>query len=582
MEQKKGLKKLIDNFYQLQTWYMKDEDNKELQHQIVKAGQQILDNIIKTCTNKEIKNFGEFDKNYHIKDFYSEDFVYTFLDIIDDFSFKNNSFEHDKISIYSAILNTFELDIKTRQDFELSMINSKYYYVNKKEAKSDIDNFIKTYPQSPDGYDTLCEWEYSKKNPNMKKIAQIIKKAHSNNSYVCDDEYYIDVIDYYYSTHEDSEANFYSNLHHDMQMKLEKDFNEFIDDEDFSFFDDFPTGNSDLKNIADDNIENGKKIEQYILEKHEEELTFFLGPQMAFTTFDQMTEISNKGIKNYVLNNYMDLVKSDLKYLPSEQIQILKNFPDDGILKLSEDTLLPYGEVHNYLFLKQYGIAFIGTKNNIISIAIPAIKQIKKYLQNNKIIATNKDINEKMNVIVGMTELFGALDNYYSYNIFKTIYPSTPEETFMRLICLCNLFAKIQMDVDFETSDITMIYNYFLNKDEALSILKKSSKVIPLYSKDTFLQYSSFDKIIENNENFKKLVEIFNPTIKLSAQFYDILIDILMQNSIDARLGKNMTNPILKNIKNELKELNIDVKNIDFKDIKQLIENLFNEIPKWK
>ena len=584
MKQKKDLEKEIAHLTYLQSQYIKEYDannkNKisKLKNEIISTHQNVFNDILEICHKKNIKTFLKFDEQYPIQEFYLESFIYDYLDILSDYVSSDSSLVDLENQTISTILNDFLLDDKIKQDFEIMLIKNKYSFEDKKQANLELVNFMKKYPQNSDSYETLCEWEYNKKNHNFKKIGQFLEDAYTNSCYVYNEKYYIKVIEYYYDLQDEINANKFVNMLHNMQIQLEDDFND-LNNEDYEPFDDDINSSSNFKNIANDYIEKGKRIEQYILEKNEDELTFFLGPQFAFAGVEKFSELGDKGIKKYVLNNYLSLIKSDLYYLPRNQIDILQNFPDDGILEINIYSPIQYNQVYDYLLLKQYGFVFMGIKDDIVSIAIPAIKQIKHYLKNETLLNFNKNINEKIDVLIGITEIFGALEIEHFYSIIKSFYPTSTRDDFLKIICLCNLFGKIQMDVDLETSEVTMIYNYFIDKKEANSIIKKASKITPLYSKDVFIRYSSFDNIIESSKHFKQIEKslCYN-----SEDFHNTLIDILMQNSIDVRLGKNMTHSILKIIKSEFKKFAKNAKTVDFDMLKQHIDNLCNEFPKWK
>ena len=340
-----------------------------------------------------------------------------------------------------------------------------------------------------------------------------------------------------------------------------------------------------IKQIANDKVEKDKKFEKYALEKSDDVIIAFLGPQISYVSQEELLTIQ-KDIRKYILENSSKILKENMIYLSQDQIQYIKSFPSNGMIEicLEESTIEEIWHIMKYTLLKQIGITFWGYKKDKLVIHIPQIKEIKQYLADIEIMRKNKEFNEKAGVITGICELHGAMQAKQVFHIMEEIYGMKDKVEFSRfLITACGILDKAQIKVDLKNGDIKYIYYSFINEKTAKELIKVT-KEIPHYSKEEYIKYADAD-FIKNTKGYQTLKKQFSSELFEDENIMDMIENIIILYTIKKRLGEDDIDEMIKIMIAELEQLNdveFPIFEINAKKIEKAFQEIANEFPNWK
>lgn len=272
-------------------------------------------------------------------------------------------------------------------------------------------------------------------------------------------------------------------------------------------------------------------------------------------------------------------------YLSKDVIEVIKEMPEDGYLKINmEKDINTDMKLSKYMWLKNFGMAFMKIIKDDAIIHIPEIKQMKKLLNDKEIMKFNKEFNEQMDIIVGMSEIHGAV-KYSDIAIFlQKQYTHLTKEEFEKNIILTGVVhSKVNIKIDFNAQKIKYIAHSLVEENEAKAILK-ANETIEFKTKEEYLKYSS-DNFMSELKGYKTIVKAFGIEDILNEDVIRILNDMLFPFVMEVRLEsekaekieKEMIDEIVININELFEETEIDIKKL-----KQGFKQIREELPKWK
>ena len=397
-----------------------------------------------------------------------------------------------------------------------------------------------------------------------------------------------------------------SNKDENLDYNFEEDFNDydFEDDEDYSDydyedFDDFEdyenfeeyelqqreTIIEEIKEIANDKVEQNKTYEQYVQEKrNEDELLPFLGPQIITKTSEEINQIK-KDLKKYIIENQEEILRENMIYMQDSVIQEIKNAPKNGIIEIDfEEDISEVLKIIKYELLKNFGMAFIGMQENRVVIHIPLIKEMKQILQDKEIMDKQKILNEKTHIILGICELHGAIKTKQVYNLMEEFYGKTDKEQFAKfLIMVCEVFGVGGIKIDKKTGSMQFIYENWLDEEMAKKIIN-SNKEVKTHTKEEYLKYGTEDYLV-NTKGYKKLKEEFDSDIFGEDDLAELLHNLIIPYTIEARMGNKNMEEIMKAMERQLVDVlgeeGLIELGLDTKEIEKSLKEIVDELPKW-
>ena len=406
-----------------------------------------------------------------------------------------------------------------------------------------------------------------------------------------------------------SKKNQKSNKDEDLDYDFNEDFNdhdfeddEYYNDYDYEDFDDYEDFNEyedfeeyelqqkeaiieEIKEIANDKVEENKTYEQYVQEKkNENELLTFLGPQIITKTPSEINQIK-KDLKKYIIENKEEILRKNMIYMPEDVIKEIKNTPQNGIIEIDfEEDISEILKIIKYELLKNFGMAFIGMQENKVIIHIPLIKKMKQALQEKEIMDKQKIINEETHIILGICELHGAIKTKQVYNLMEEFYGKTDNEQFEKfLIMVCELFGVGRIKIDKKTGSLQFIYENCLDEEMAKEIIK-ANKEIKTYTKEEYLKYGTED-YLTNTKGYKKLKEEFDSDIFDEDDLAELLHNLVIPYTIEARMGNKNTDEIIKEMERQLVDIlgeeGLIELGLDTKEIAKSLQDIAEELPKW-
>lgn len=558
---------------------IEEEPPTTLDKEIVNNYEDIWKEVLKISQENKIKDMDKFDEEYQIFQFGLEYFIDSYSDFIDYCTQMDKIFLEPEIKMLKEVIKQFNLEEDKKQEYELLIIRDIYLTGKKEEAEKQIEKWIKKNPTIGEGYEVKCDWELEKEKPNMEKIAEVLNEAEENNTFVPNEEIYEQVIKYYEKIGNDEMAQYYDSL---LEFYDEKNY-DFEGDEEDIFLQEQEELISEIKKKANDKVKKGKKFEEYLFDKSEEELMLFLGPQVIMNSQEEL-QIIKKDIKQYVLKNYKEIIKENMKYMPKYIIEIIKHTPSNGILekKLEPSSMEELFEITKYFLLQQYGMAFIGHENEKITIIVPCIKEMKENLRDSNFVKENNEFNEKKDVIIGICEVHGAIKIKKVYNIMEKFYGECNKERFAKfLIIVCKIFENTGIKIDKKTGFLQYIYHNLIDEKIAKEIINEN-KDICTYTKEEYIKYSSYD-FIYNTKGYKKLEKELESAIFYGEDLIKMLENILIPYSIETRLKEENANKIVELLVEELKEMEqIGLGVVNIKKVKEGFKELAEELPRWR
>ena len=583
---KEELKEKVKELNKMQEQSFEDIEQEpitELDKKIVKKYQEIWKEVLKICKEEKIKETEIFDEKYDIFQWGLEDFIDSYTDFVDYCAQMDEIYLEPEVKILKEAIEQFDLNTERKQEYELLIIRDTYIMGNKKEAQKQIDEWIKKNPTQGEGYEVKCDWELEKAKPNMEKIAKILDEAEENGTYVPNEEIYEEVIEYFEEVGNDEMADYYSSLL------------DFIEEDNYYYEDDFEDEYEKVLNdereevieiineMANDKVKKNKTFEQYLDEKNDMECNAFLVPQIFMKTAEEM-EKTQENTKKYILENYDTILKENIKYLPENIIKLIKDMLETGWKEIDLEEFKTANELlkmQEYFMLKQFGMAFIESKNEKLIIAVPKIKKMKEYLKDKELMKENQKINEMMNIIKGMCEVYGAIKTRKIHHILEEFYGKIDKNELAKyLLMFCTGFGIAGLKMDKSTGSLQYIYNNMIEEKIAEKIIKEN-KELKIYTKEEYINYSSPD-FLRNTRGYKLLEKEFYSGTELENQIVEMLQEILIPYTIQRRLGTSIADEMLKMMTEQVEEINMIMDTgINVKNIKKAFKQLDEELPRW-
>lgn len=392
-----------------------------------------------------------------------------------------------------------------------------------------------------------------------------------------------------------SQKNQKLNEDEDLDYDFEEDYEEF-DIEDYEDFDNYVDLEEyelqqrqaiieEIKKIANDKVVKNKAYEQYVEEKrNEEELFPLLGPQIITKTQEEINKIKND-LKKYIIENKEEILKENITYMSDSIIQEIKNAPENGIIEIDfEEDISEIVKIVKYELLKSFGMAFISIQGNKVIVHIPLIKEMKKLTEDKTIMNKQKVINEKIHLILGICEVHGAIKTKKVYDLMEEFYGKIDKEQFAKfLIMVCRVFGVGEIKIEKKTGSLQFIYENLLDEEMAKEIIK-ANKEVKIYKKEEYLKYGSEDYII-NTKGYKKLKDQFDSDIFDEDDLFELLNNIVIPYTIEARMNKKNIDEIMKAIKRQLVDIigeeGLIELGLDTKELENSLKEIANELPKW-
>ena len=557
-----------------------------LDREIIEKSQEIWQEVLEICKKEKIKDTKIFDKKYNIFQYGLENFIEEYSAFIDYCGQMDEIYLKPEIKMLKEALEHFNINKQTRQEFELLIIRDTYIIGEKEEAKKQVEEWIKRNPNVGEGYEIKCDWELEKSKPDMEKIARILDDAVENGTFVPNEEIYEEVIKYYKKLGDKKLAEHYKLLLNLEQVNFEQEnyYEEDMDEYEEVLDEEMEKIIEDIKYIATDKVEKNKTFEEYFGARSNEEQIKFLFPQLImYTKKEAEVVIKQKDIKKYILENYDTILKEKLKYFPKDLIKFIKKLPIDGFVEMELDikSIQVMAAVHKYFMLGAIGIVFMEYKNDKLLISIPNIKKIKEYLKDKNLIKENNHINEKMAIISGMCEVYGAFELDKIYPILEKFYKGiTKEKLANYLLIFCEFFQIANIKTEKTSGKVQFIYNNLIDEKIAKKILSKK-KGIKNYSKEEYIKYSNL-KYIKNTKGYKKIEKVLDSDILLDEDLLKMLDEILIAYVMGKHLDDKKVDNLLKVLILQLEEIDkLGFQTLNIEAIKEGLKELAYEIPKW-
>lgn len=387
-----------------------------------------------------------------------------------------------------------------------------------------------------------------------------------------------------------SQENKDKNINEELNYDFDDEYNDFEYYDEYEDFEDYEAQQrqaliEEIKEIANDKVEKNKTYEEYVQEKRkEEELLTFLGPQIITKTQEEMETIK-KDLKKYLIENQKEILKENMIYIPDSVIQEIPNVPQDGLIEINiEEDISEIVKIVKYELLKNFGMAFMNIQKNKVMIHIPLIKEMKKAIEDKKIMEKQKNINEKIHILFGICELHGAIKTKKVYHLMEDFYGEIDKEKFAKfLIMACEIFGIGQIKIEPKTGSLQFMYHNLLDEEIAKKIIK-ANKEVKTYTKEEYLKYGTKDYIV-NTKGYKRLKEQFDSDIFDEDDLFELLNNIIIPYTIEARTGSKNTEEIMKKLTRDiidmLGEEGLIELGIDLKEIEKALQEITEEIPKW-
>lgn len=329
-------------------------------------------------------------------------------------------------------------------------------------------------------------------------------------------------------------------------------------------------------------MRKNKTFEEYIMDTKGEERMKFLFPQLIMDT-EKETKIKQEDVKKYILENYDTILKENIKYMPKYVIECIRKAPVNGFIEINLDdsNIQDLMEIHRYFIFRISGMAFFEYQNGKLLISIPNIKKMKEYIKDKNVMEKNKDINEKMNIISGMCEMYGAIKTRKIYHILEKFYEGiTKEELAKYLLMFCGFFGIAKIKIEKTTGSLQFIYNNLIDEKSAKKIVKEN-KDIKEYSKEEYIKYSTLE-YLKSTKGYKKLEKEFNSNMFFGENLFGIIGDMLIPYILERRLDEEKADEILNMIIQQIEQMNKNgLSNINIGIIKKGFKELDSELPKW-
>lgn len=371
----------------------------------------------------------------------------------------------------------------------------------------------------------------------------------------------------------------------DDDFDLEEDYDDF----DFEDLEEYEQQErqaiiEEVKEIANDKVEKNKVFEQYVEEKDEERLLPFLGPHVVTKKPEEIEKIS-ENLKKYIIENQKEILRENIKYMPDSIIEEIQNVSENGIVEIDfEEDISQIVKIAKYELLKRFGMAFMSVEDNKVIIHIPLVKEMKQLIKDPKIMEKQKISNEKLHVILGICEVHGAIKTNKVYQLMKEFYNETEKEQFARfLLMACGVLGIGRVKLEENTGKLLYIYTNWIDEEMANEILK-SNKQVKTYTKEEYLKYGK-ENYIMNTKGYKDLKEQFDSDIFDEDDLFELLNNLVIPYTIEARMGNKNLKEIMQSMERQLVDIigeeGLIELGLNTKEIENDLQEIVNELPKW-
>ena len=565
--------------------YEETEDKKldELNKEILEIYEEIFEKILDISKQNQAKKLEKFDKEFPAFKFGLEHFIDSYLSVTN-WSNDKKAIEKET-KILKELIDLFDFEEESNKEYELIIIRDLYVVGKKEKAEEILEKWIKEHPEEGDGYQIKCEWELDKNEPDMEKIAKILEEADNNGTFIFDEYIYDNVIEYYEDLGNDKKAEYFESLLEKMEDE-EDDFYDEIDknlDLEDIFEDEKKELIEEFEKSGNDKISKSKKFKDYVEEKEGIELIAFLGIQSVTKSDEELGSILEEP-KKYITENYEEILKENIKYMPQYVIELIKETDSSGLIEknLKEIKLEELEKMYEYFSLQPYGMDFISCKNNKLVIVIPFIKKMKEYIKDKELMEENKKISEKINVIVGISEVHGALKEKDIYKILGEIYQDIDKQEMNKLVLIaCGFLGLTGLKINHDKKEIECIHQIFMD-DKAVEEVLKANKKIEKHAKEEYLKYSD-KKFLYNMKGYKTIEKEVDSGIFFGEKLFRMLGNVLIPYTIERRLDSKVADELLESLLQQLtmmEEIGLGV--IDKEKVKKGFKELDDELPRWK
>ena len=201
-----------------------------------------------------------------------------------------------------------------------------------------------------------------------------------------------------------------------------------------------------------------------------------------------------------------------------------------------------------------------------------------------EIMDKQKILNEKTHIILGICELHGAIKTKQVYNLMEEFYGKTDKEQFAKfLIMVCEVFGVGGIKIDKKTGSLQFIYENWLDEEMAKKIIN-SNKEVKTHTKEEYLKYGTEDYLV-NTKGYKKLKEEFDSDIFGEDDLAELLHNLIIPYTIEARMGNKNMEEIMKAMERQLVDVlgeeGLIELGLDTKEIEKALKEIVDELPKW-
>ena len=220
-------------------------------------------------------------------------------------------------------------------------------------------------------------------------------------------------------------------------------------------------------------------------------------------------------------------------------------------------------------------------KNNKLVISIPYIKKMKEYIKDEHIMEKNKDINEKMDIISGMCQVYGAIKTRKIYHILEKFYEGVTKEQLAKyLLMFCSFFGIANIKIETSTGSLQFIYNNLIDEKKTKKIIKENKKIKD-YTKEEYIKYSTLE-YLKNTKGYKKLEKEFNSNMFFGEDLFEMLGEMLIPYTLERRLDGKKADEILDILIQQIEQMNkMGLSTMNIETVKKGFKELDSELPKW-
>lgn len=301
-----------------------------------------------------------------------------------------------------------------------------------------------------------------------------------------------------------------------------------------------------------------------------------------FTDLYKIQNLSKKKkdyIVNYVTENLDVIIKSFIKVLDTDKINVLKKIINhDGNVKYGFDnfSLSPYfiAFIKNFAFAK---VEYNKSKEFVhIFIHEDIVKIIKDALSDKKIKKYNLKCNDIYKYTMACVDVYGIVTLNKLYSLFiKQVYEIEDEE-FKKTIEVFSLFDE-RVNI-YRYDDEALITNMeFDNEDYAIDFYIKTEGIYHNFTKQDLYNIEN-EKYLKNLKSYKTLMNYLDRNFEGIKDDVQTINELLIMDYINiAQISKEQADKNVMNNLDDFFEADIIQKN----KIRNMLQAIFNEYPKW-